>query len=277
MHRGNGLWYNKPLLAKAGVSVGNTMSIDEFFQAADKLKAANITPLCVGDKDVWATAELFENTLIGTIGPEKYSGLWNGTVSFDLPEIKKAIQNYSKMLDYQNKDHAALTWDQATKKVMDGECAFNSMGDWAYGEFIKAGKKENIDFGWVSHPGTDGTFVIVADGFVLAKNAPHKENTIAWLKTVGSKDAQEAFNPLKGSIPVRTDVDRSKFGVYHNWSMDSFFKGKLVPSVVHGSAAPAAFQQALNDATTQFLVDHNVDLYSKALVAGIKASGLTKN
>jgi hypothetical protein len=27
---------------------------------------------------------------------------------------------------------------------------------------------------------------------------------------VGSKEAQEAFNALKGSIPVRTDVDKSK-------------------------------------------------------------------
>jgi glucose/mannose transport system substrate-binding protein len=68
--------------------------------------------------------------------------------------------------------------------------------------------KEKEDFGWVSHPGTDGSFIIVADGFTLAKGAPHKEAALAWLKMVGSKEAQEAFNRLKGSIPARTDVDR---------------------------------------------------------------------
>jgi glucose/mannose transport system substrate-binding protein len=47
---------------------------------------------------------------------------------------------------------------------------------------------------------------------------------------VGSKEAQEAFNKLKGSIPARTDVDRSKFDAYHQWSMDSFGKDKLVAS-----------------------------------------------
>jgi glucose/mannose transport system substrate-binding protein len=190
--------------------------------------------------------------------------------------VKQAITAYGKMLDYQNQDHSALTWDQAVKKLIDGGCAFNSMGDWAYGEFVKAGKKDNVDFGWVSHPGTDGAFVIVADGFVLAKGAPHKDATIAWLKAIGSKEAQEAFNPLKGSIPARTDVDRSKFGPYHNWSMDSFAKDKLVPSVVHGEAAPAEFQQALNDAVTTFIVAKNVDDFATSLTQAAKTAGFSK-
>src|SRR5208282_5145620 len=150
--------------------------------------------------------------------------------------------------------------------LMEGKVAFSSMGDWADGEFLKANMKEKEDFGWVSHPGTDGSFIIVADGFTLAKGAPHKEAALAWLKTVGSKEAQEAFNPLKGSIPARTDVDRSKFDAYHQWSMDSFAKDKLVASCVHGEAAPAAFQQALNDAVTAFVVDKNVDNFANALV-----------
>jgi hypothetical protein len=79
------------------------------------------------------------------------------------------------------------------------------MGDWADDEFLKANMKEKADFGWVSHPGTDGSFVIVADGFTLAKGAPHKDAALAWLKMVGSKEAQEAFNTLKGSILARTD------------------------------------------------------------------------
>lgn len=276
VHRGNGLWYNKKLLDANGITVGATMSIDEFFAAADKLKAAGVTPLCVGDSGIWATAQLFENTLLGTIGPEKYLGLWNGSTSFADDGVKQAMASYGKMLEYQNDDHSALSWDQAVKKLMEGGCAFNSMGDWAYGEFVNAKQKDNEDFGWVSHPGSAGGFMVVADGFVLAKNAPHPEQTKNWLRAIGSKAGQEAFNPLKGSIPARTDADRSKFGPYHNWSMDSFAKDTLVPSVVHGSAAPADFQQALNDAVTQFVVDKNVDAFSNALVAAAKASGFAK-
>ena len=273
VHRGNELWYNKKLLAQNGITVGSTMSMDEFFQDAATLKAAGVTPLCVGDSDVFATAQLFENTLLGTVGPQKWLGLFNGTEAWDAPEVKQAMQYYGQMLDLQNSDHSALSWDQATKKLMQGGCAFNSMGDWAHGEFVNAKQVDNVDFGWVSHPGTDGSFIIVADGFTLAKNAPHPEATRDWLRTIGSKSGQEAFNPLKGSIPVRTDVDRSKFGPYLNWSMDSFGSGALLPSIVHGEAAPAAFQQSFNDAVTSFGVGHNVDAFAQALVNAMQASG----
>jgi outer membrane protein OmpA-like peptidoglycan-associated protein len=157
--------------------------------------------------------------------------------------------------------------------LMDGKVAFNSMGDWADGEFIKAHQKEKVDFGWVNPPGTDGSFLIVADGFTLAKGAPHKEAAIAWLKSIGSKEAQEAFNPLKGSIPARTDVDKSKFDGYHQWSIEEFAKDKLLPSCVHGEAAPEAFQKALNDAVSAFVVDKNVETFATALVQEAKKVG----
>ena len=274
VHRGNGFWYNKKLLEENGITVNETMSVDEFFEIAETLKAAGVTPLCVGDSGIWANAELFENTLLGVLGPEGYQGLWDGSVAFDSPEVKQAMEVYGRMLTYINDDHSALSWDQAVKALIEGRCAFNSMGDWAYGEFVNAGLEDNVDFGWVSHPGTDGSFMIVADGFVLANGAPNEEATKDWLRTVGSKEAQEAFNPLKGSICARTDCDRAKFGPYHNWSMDSFSADALVPPVVHGAAAPADFQQALNDAVTIFVVDQDVEAFAVALTQASQMSGI---
>ena len=230
VHRGNGLWYNKKLLADNGVEIGEALTVDEFLAIAEQLKAAGVTPLCVGDNGIWATAQLFENTLLGTIGPEKYAGLWDGSTSFADDGVKQAMATYGTMLDYQNDDHSALSWDQAVKKLIEGGCAFNSMGDWAYGEFVNAKQKDNEDFGWVDHPGSDGAFMLVADGFPIAKGAPNAEAAKNWLRVLGSKEAQEAFNPLKGSICARTDCDRAKFGPYHNWSMDSFAADAIVPS-----------------------------------------------
>src|SRR4029077_5748434 len=276
VHRGNCLWFNKKLLEKNGVTIGDKIGFDEFFAACAKLKQAGIPALGVGDSGIWASAQLFENTLLGVVGPQGWSDLFNGKMKWDDPQVKKAMDYFAKMQDYLNPDHSALSWDQAIGALMEGKVAFSSMGDWAQGEFVKANKKANEDYGWVSHPGTDGSFIIVADGFTLAKGAPHKEATLAWLKSIGSKDAQEAFNPLKGSIPARTDVDKSKFDAYHQWSMNSFASGKLLPSCVHGEAAPAAFQQAQNDAVTAFIVDKNVDNFANALVQAAKESESTR-
>jgi glucose/mannose transport system substrate-binding protein len=45
---------------------------------------------------------------------------------------------------------------------------------------------------------------------------------------------------------------------------------------VHGEAAPAAFQQALNDVVTAFLVDKNVDNFANTLVQAARESELPK-
>jgi glucose/mannose transport system substrate-binding protein len=283
IHRGNVLWYNVKLLEKNGIKVGDQMTFGQFFAACDKLKAAGIQALGVGDSSIWTSAQLFENTLLGVVGPKGWVDLFGGptprsdrAMQWDDPKVKEAMKIFAKMQDYLNADHAALSWDQAIKELMEGKVAFSSMGDWADGEFLKANLKEKEDFGWVNHPGTDGSFIVVADGFTLAKGAPHKEAALAWLKCIGSKEAQEAFNSLKGSIPARTDVDRSKFDGYHQWSMDSFSKDKLLPSCVHGEAAPAAFEQALNDAVTAFLVDKNVDNFANTLVQAARDSETLK-
>jgi glucose/mannose transport system substrate-binding protein len=77
--------------------------------------------------------------------------------------------------DLRGRSGSAQSCDQAIKALMEGKMAFCSMGDWADGEFFKANMKEKADVGWVSHPGTDGSFIVVADGFTLAKGAPHKD------------------------------------------------------------------------------------------------------
>jgi glucose/mannose transport system substrate-binding protein len=276
LHRGNVLWYNKKVLKKHGIEVGDTLSFEQFFFAAQKLKAAGLVPLAMGDAGLWATAELFENTLLGVLGPQGWQELFGGKMMFDDPRVKQAAWLYGRMLDCQNADHSALRWDQAVRAVIQGKAAFTAMGDWTYGELAKAGLKENQDFGWVSSPGTEGAFLMVADAFTLAKGAPHLAEAVAWLEMVGSKEAQEAFNALKGSIPVRTDVDKGKLGAYQRWSMASFDHDVLLASCVHGEAVPTTFRQELNDAISFFVADRNVDRFTGALVQAARESGLAK-
>ena len=138
IHRGNVLWYNVKVLEKNGIKVGDQMTLDQFFAACDKLKAAGIPAIGVGDSGIWASAQLFENTLLGVIGPKGWTDLFSGVLQWDDPKVKEAMKIFAKMQDYVNPDHAALSWDQAIKELIEGKVAFNSMGDWAYGEFLKA-------------------------------------------------------------------------------------------------------------------------------------------
>lgn len=259
VHRGNGFWYNKDVMAANGIEVGDTMTLDEFIAAADTLKAAGIPALALAMKDTFAGAQTFENTLLGVVGPETYVALFRGETPWEDQGVREAAEAYAKMLEYVNEDFSALTWDQATAMVIEGGAGFNSMGDWAYGEVVARNAQDVI--GWVSHPGTAGSFVLVVDSFTLPVGAPNAENARNWLTILGSKETQEAFNPLKGSIPPRTDVNRDIFSPYHQWSMDSFTRDALVPSCAHGHASSPAFQQAFYDASAAFVSDKDVDAY----------------
>jgi glucose/mannose transport system substrate-binding protein len=264
VHRGNGFWYNKKVMDDNGIEVGDTMTFDQFFAAADTLKAAGIPAMAFSNKEGFQGVQVFENTLLGAVGPDMYKALFTGEAKWDDPKVKDAATTYAKMLDYVNDDFSALTWDGGIALVIEGKAGFNSMGDWAYGEVLAKNAQDNI--GWVSHPGSEGSFVLVVDTFNLAKGAPDAENAKNWLLVLGSKEAQEAFNPIKGSIPARTDANRDLFSPYHQWSMDSFQNGALVPSVAHGEASTPAFQQAIFDASTAFVTDKDVDAYIQALV-----------
>ncbi len=103
-------------------------------------------------------------------------------------------------------------WQPASKLVADGDAAFNVMGDWAYGYFANPAPnglalKPHTDFDWAASPGTDGIFNFLSDSFVMPAKAKNPDATTAWLTVAASKEGQEAFNPLKGSICARTDCD----------------------------------------------------------------------
>ena len=273
LHRSNILWYNKPLLEEHAVLVGETLSHDGLFDIAEQLQMAGVAPLCMGDAGIWANGIMFENTLVGVIGPERYLGLWDGRTAFTDADVRQAITTYGKLLDYLNTDHAALSWDQAVDKLIDGGCAFYSMGDWAYGELTQAGMIDNEDFGWVAHPGSETAYILVTDGFTLAKGAPNPGAARNMLRVMGQQVVQQEFNLLKGSICARSDCDRSAFSPYLQWAMDSYSKTTSVPTVVHGSAAPADFRQALNDALTDFVVRRDENAFAASLAREAEASG----
>jgi glucose/mannose transport system substrate-binding protein len=264
VHRGNGLWYNKKVVADAGVTVGETISMDELMSALEAVKAKGVTGLALGDKDPFVAPQTFENVLLGAVGAENYMQLFSGDLAWDDQSVKDAMTSFAKLLDYVNSDHSGLAWSDATGLLISDKAAFNTMGDWAYGEFVNSKVTDNI--GWVSFPGSDNAFVLVVDCFATSPKSPNPDAAASWLKVCGSKQGQEEFNPLKGSIPARTDVDKSKFSAYHQWSMANFASSSLVPSVAHGEAAVPAFQQALYDAAAAFVTDKDVDAFSSALV-----------
>jgi glucose/mannose transport system substrate-binding protein len=253
-HRANVLWFNKRLLARAGVrppSRGYTLPA--FLADLEKVKASGATALCLGGKDRFTTVELFENTLLSTIGR---SG-WRDMVSDDLDwrggRVRAALTSFETMLRHSDPQADALTWDAATKKLASGGCAFESMNDSAFGELVAAGAREDEDFGATGFPGTAGSFLAVVDVFVAATKAKNAKNALAFLGGVSDRRTQIAFHRSKGSIPVLRDVAVSSLTRYQRRSSRALWNSPVLLSVAHGEAMSPEFQEGFYDAVSAYV------------------------
>jgi glucose/mannose transport system substrate-binding protein len=281
IHRSNVMWYNPTVLADAGVTLpdGGFKTYDEFFAACDMIQAAGKTCLALGP--AWTAEHLFENVMIGSLGADGWNKLWEPGADWSSAAVTTALDNYAKALSYTNSDAATLSdWQPAAQLMTNGDAAFNIMGDWAYGYFANdppngLALKPHTDFDWTSPPGTQGTFVFLADSFVLPVGNKNPEGTLDWLTVAASKAGQEAFNPLKGSICARTDCDQSLFSEYSQDAAKDWGSNAVVGSLTHEVVGNPSWNTSIGTALGLFVADPTkVADFQSALVDACKSDGV---
>lgn len=261
IHRSNVLWFSPANLTQWGITTPSTW--DEFLAIAPQLKEKGVVPLALAQN--WTANHLWESVALAALGADNWDALWAGKLAFDSAEGIKAWELFGKVLEYTNKDASSLSWQQATDMVVDGRAAFNIMGDWAAG-YMNTTKKlaPGTGFGWAASPGTSGQFMFLADSFCLPKGASQRDNAIAWLTLLGSREGSDAFNPLKGSISARTDSDLSKYNEYGQSAAADFGKDRIVGSLAHGVTANEGFMNDFASVMEMFLKSRNAAATAKA-------------
>jgi glucose/mannose transport system substrate-binding protein len=270
VHRGNVLFYNKAVLDKAGVTLGDSTSWADFEAAATKVKATGIAPLCLGDKDVWTDVTLLENIIIGDVGATTWNGLLDGSVKWTDPKVATAVEHFKTALTWAQEDHQSQDWTGAVAALAEGKCAFNSMGDWEYGELlVKQAKIDGTDFS-ATILGDANTFATVTDVFIVGKGSKNEPAAIAWTKALMDPVAQVEFAKLKGASPARNDVDLSSIGPIGQKNAKALSSGTLVPSLVQDSALTTkGASQAFSDAVTLLVANGETSTFAKAMDAAI--------
>lgn len=270
VHRSNVVWANPAVLEKAGLGTQAPKDIDAWLADMEKLKAAGVqTPLAVGTAP-WTQLHLFESVLLAETGTEEYNKLFSDG-DWSSPKVMSAIEKYEKLLSYANSG-GADDWPQATDMVIDGKAAYNVMGDWAVAQFTQAGKEDGKDYIYFPTPGTDETFLFLADSFTLPKGAKNPEGAKDWLRTVGSAEGQEAFSLAKGSIPARTDVKPDEFPDYQKSAMESFKNDKIASSIAHGAAAQQAWSADIASSLSKYLTDKDSKAFHEALIQAAQSN-----
>lgn len=238
IHRSNVLWYVPANLETWGLEAPATW--DAFLSMCPTIRAAGVTPLALGEN--WTQQHLWESVALGVLGADDYDKLWTGELAFTDPKAVAVWDVFGQVLECTNDDAAGLSWQQATDMVVGGTAAFNIMGDWAAGYMVTTlGLEPGVGFGWAASPGTDGVFMMLSDAFGLPKGIANRENTLDWLRLLGSARGQDIFNPLKGSIAPHLDSDLSLYNAYLQDTAADWQSNRVVGSLVHGAAAKEAF------------------------------------
>jgi glucose/mannose transport system substrate-binding protein len=265
VHRMNVIWYNKPLLDKHRIDPNTLTTWEAFFRAAQTLKAGGVqNPIQMGV--TWTVANTFEG-IMASLGISAYEDWINGrmTTATD-PRLVKAFSILKQYLAYANRDHDDVAWNRAVRRIMNGDGAFCLMGDWANGEFRVAGMKYGKDFGALPVPGTRGMFGLNVDTFQRPRGSAEPTNSNRWLSLAGSREGQDAFNPLKGSIPARSDADVTRYDAYQRAAIVDLKSAEYkYPNA--SAAAPEGLNSQTTDILVIFMVDEDVNKAASAMAA----------
>ncbi len=266
VHRVDWIWANADVLKANDIEMPTTW--DEFNAAAEKLQAAGVIPLAHGGQ-AWQDATVFEAVALGILGPDGFRKAFveldEATLTSD--EMKAVFDQMRKMRGYVDENFPGRDWNLATAMVMNGEAAFQIMGDWAKGEFLAAGKAPGEDFLCASTPG-DG-FLYNVDSFAMfdVDGDDKKAGQQLLAKLIVGKNFQKVFNLNKGSIPARTDVALDEFDQCADLSAKdmqaSSDSGALLPSYAHGMALRGAQAGAITEVVTSHF---NSDMSSEDAV-----------
>jgi glucose/mannose transport system substrate-binding protein len=254
VHSTNWVWANKAILDELGIAQPTTW--DEFVAALDKVKASGKTALAHGGQ-AWQDATLFDAVLMSTGGPEFYE---RTMIELD-PEalgsdtMKEVFDRMAVLRQYVDPNFSGRDWNLASAMVINGEAAFQMMGDWAKGEFLNAGKTPNEDFLCFRFPGTQDEVTFNSDQFAMFNQGGKvSEAQAALANAILSPEFQIAFNKVKGSVPARTDIDVASFDACGQKAYEDLKKasasGNLFGSMAHGHANPASVKNAMYDVIT---------------------------
>lgn len=211
IHGENWLYGNEKVLADAGVAMPKTW--DKFFAAAETLKAKGVIPIAIGGQP-WQEVMILRAIVAGE-GADFYRKVFvdRDPAAAGSSEMRKAFEIFAKVKALADPASEGRKWNDATNMVITGKAAFQIMGDWAKGEFTAAGQTAGKDFACALPPGAGTGYIIAVDAFTFPKTedaAQIKSQTLL-AETMMDKDVQVAFNKLKGSVPVRLDVDPASF------------------------------------------------------------------
>ncbi len=193
------MYYNTNIFEEQGIAVPTTW--DELDAAAEKLKAAGITPYY--QTSTLFTFQWFQQMVAGT-DPELYEGLSTGDVKYTDPEIVDVMNLWLEQQEAGWFSDAGSSVDPAVG-LKQGDYAMINFGSFFNGSLDGAGMVSGEDYDMfvipATNPDLERTPVAVESGPIcVAENSSQKALGLAYSEWWMSPEAQSAWSEARGDV-----------------------------------------------------------------------------
>lgn len=257
IHRINSVLYQRPLLQRLRLSPPRDWSGLE--KTAQRLREAGVTPIGWSD-EAWQIATVFEAVLLSHAGPEFYTRLVRAQDpdAWLDPRVEATLNRLRWLRDLNgDMPRNEASWIDNVKAFEAGRVGILINGDWVRGEVQALAQGSDRGFWCAPMPGTDGMHLYSIDTLSMLKSSggktPAQEKAAALL---ASAPIQRSYNQLKGSVPVRRDVDASQLDpcARQSWTTFADPQAHRVPSLAHRMAASEATKEAVASLVQAFVL-----------------------
>ncbi len=215
------VFYRKDVFADKKYTVPTTW--DEFITLCTKMQTDGLTPIAFGDKDGWPAMGTFDILNLRLNGYDFHTQLLAGQQKWTDPKVTTVFQQWAKMIPYQAKDYAGLTWQQAADTLVQKKSGMYLLGLFVSSQFAATKKPEDIaalDFFPFPNLGTqyDAEKALDApiDTWQLSAKSPNlateTDTGKAYLEFWAKGSTQLLmFKGQPGLIPTASDADTSSY------------------------------------------------------------------
>ena len=207
-----GMYYNKTLLDKEGLTVPET--VEQLKTFCGQAKEKGYTPIAFADLDGWPAYHQFSMTANDMIGPDAIRALLlQNQGNWNTPEIVTAIKTYFvdlKDAGCFSEDANALTYDDGNDLFYSGQALLHTTGSWLVGRL-----QENMadsEIGFVPFPqidGAKGRYWVsgVGSAFYISAKSEHQAEAAQLLDYFFSPDVVKRWVEEAGFyVPVQIDT-----------------------------------------------------------------------
>ena len=203
-----GVYYRKDLFDQAGIT-GTPATWEEFKAVGEQLKAADITPVTIGTKNLWPTAGWFDFLNMRINGAEFHAELMDGEVAYTDDRVKAVFAHWAELVegDFFIENHPAYSFQEALPFMNQGQAAMYLLAPFIVSMFPEE-VRQNVE--WFPFPNIDPDMPIYedapTDSFHIPANASNKDDARTFLRFAAQADVQTRLAGTMDMLPTNINA-----------------------------------------------------------------------